>query len=314
MNKIKTLLANQGLRHGTCGYCNGQISENDGDMVCTKCGIVYDQHIINYDIDELAKDGKSVGGRTGAPVKQRYGDSAISSVISLTNKDAGGKSFDSNMNVTLKRLRVWDTRTKRTSSERSFTKAASEITKLIEKLGLSEHLLDEAISIYSKAQNQKITRGRNLNVIATACVYAACRQTMTPRTLKDLAVVSGIKKADISAIYRYMLNNMEMKLPIMDPKKYVSKIISKLNLRRPEFVARFALNMITESNNGGHSAGKDPSGLAACAVYMAAHHYKENITQRNLSVAGEVTEVTIRNRTRAIIPIYEKIIKDDSYN
>jgi len=33
-----------------------------------------------------------------------------------------------------------------------------------------------------------------------------------------------------------------------------------------------------------------------------------------LSVAGEVTEVTIRNRTRAIIPIYEKIIKDDSYN
>jgi transcription initiation factor TFIIIB Brf1 subunit/transcription initiation factor TFIIB len=46
------------------------------------------------------------------------------------------------------------------------------------------------------------------------------------------------------------------------------------------------------------SAGKDPTGLAATIHYLSCLKTGENITQDNISNAGGVTGVTIRNRLK----------------
>ena len=48
------------------------------------------------------------------------------------------------------------------------------------------------------------------------------------------------------------------------------------------------------------TAGKDPVGLAAAAIYLAAVHNNVNITQRNIAIRAEITEVTIRNRAKGL--------------
>ena len=48
------------------------------------------------------------------------------------------------------------------------------------------------------------------------------------------------------------------------------------------------------------SAGKDPMGLAAAALYLACVKNGEDKTQRDIAEAANVTEVTIRNRYKGL--------------
>jgi len=48
------------------------------------------------------------------------------------------------------------------------------------------------------------------------------------------------------------------------------------------------------------SSGKDPMGLAAAALYFSCVINGLSITQRDLAEAANVTEVTIRNRFKAL--------------
>ncbi|MCW3976947.1 MAG: transcription initiation factor IIB, partial [Candidatus Bathyarchaeota archaeon] len=47
--------------------------------------------------------------------------------------------------------------------------------------------------------------------------------------------------------------------------------------------------------------GKDPTGLAAAALYIASRIKKQKITQSRLAEVADITEVTIRNRTKDLM-------------
>ena len=48
------------------------------------------------------------------------------------------------------------------------------------------------------------------------------------------------------------------------------------------------------------TAGKDPTGLAAAALYIACRKSEQKFTQKQIATAAGVTEVTIRNRYKGI--------------
>jgi transcription initiation factor TFIIB len=47
--------------------------------------------------------------------------------------------------------------------------------------------------------------------------------------------------------------------------------------------------------------GKDPSGLAAAALYIAAIKNNEKKTQRDVATVASITEVTVRNRYKDLV-------------
>ena len=53
-------------------------------------------------------------------------------------------------------------------------------------------------------------------------------------------------------------------------------------------------------------AGKDPMGIAAAALYLACISTGEVKSQKDISIASGVTEVTIRNRCAGL----RKMLKD----
>jgi transcription initiation factor TFIIB len=87
-------------------------------------------------------------------------------------------------------------------------------------------------------------------------------------------------------------------MPVVDPVKCISRIASKAGLS--EKTKRKATKILQNAEEQKISAGKDPMGLAAAALYVACVTNGENKTQRDVAEAAGVTEVTIRNRYKGL--------------
>jgi transcription initiation factor TFIIB len=116
--------------------------------------------------------------------------------------------------------------------------------------------------------------------------------------LKDLAAISNVKKKDIARSYRLLFREMDMHMPVVDPARCVSKIASRAGMK--EKTQRRALEILTIAGPMGISAGKDPMGFAASALYVACTLERDDKTQRDIAEAAGVTEVTIRNRYKGL--------------
>ena len=87
-------------------------------------------------------------------------------------------------------------------------------------------------------------------------------------------------------------------MPVVDSVKCVSRIASKIGIS--EKTKRSAMQILRTAEENKVSAGKDPMGLAAAALYLSCVKNGEDVTQRDVAEAAGVTEVTIRNRYKGL--------------
>ncbi|CDI05371.1 transcription initiation factor IIB [Candidatus Nitrosotenuis uzonensis] len=277
------------------------VTDNDtGENFCAKCGFVINQESIESGPEwrSFSKDdeGKS---RAGVPTSLAMHDMGLATIIGQADKDAAGKPLSSSMKNTIERLRTWDSRSQvHEPADRNFRQAFSELSRLKDKLALGDAVIEKAAYIYRKAIEKGLVRGRSISALIASALYAACRDTETPRTLKDIGVASNIKRKDIARCYRLLLKELSLKMPVVDPIKCVSRIASKAELS--EKTKREAARILRNAEENKISAGKDPMGLAAAALYVACVSNGENKTQRDVAEAAGVTEVTIRNRYKGL--------------
>ena len=272
-----------------------------GELVCSSCGFVVKEKIEETGPEwrAFSKDEKDDRSRGGIPTSIAMHDMGLATVIGAVNKDASGKSLSGSMKATVDRLRTWDSRSQvHEPQDRNLRQAFSELDRLSDKLAVSDSVVEKAAYIYRKALERGLVRGRSISAIIAASLYAACRDRETPRTLKDLAVVSNVKKKDIARCYRLLLKEMDIKMPVVDPTKCVSRIASRAQLS--ERTKRRALEILKKAEEARISAGKDPMGLAAAALYVSCTLEGEDKTQRDVAEAAGVTEVTIRNRYKGL--------------
>ncbi len=237
--------------------------------------------------------------RTGSPTSITYKDMGLSTMVGRSNRDASGKPFASPMRSTMERLRKWDNRAPAFgSTEKNLSVALRELDKMGDKLGVSQAVKERAAYIYRKALERGLLRGRSIVGIAAASLYAAFRDTETPRTLKDIAAVENLSKKAVARDYRILLREMNLSMPVADAAKNVTRIASRVGLS--ERVARKAIEIVRMTEEREISAGKAPMGLAASALYLAGVIEGEVKTQKEIAEAAGVTEVTVRNRYKGL--------------
>jgi transcription initiation factor TFIIB len=276
-----------------------------GEQFCAKCGYVVSEKAdaSGPEWRSFQKDGGSDPARTGAPSSLTIHDMGLSTVINPLNKDASGKPLAASMKSTIERLRTWDSRSQAHQPvDRNLRQALGELNKLKDKVAISANVLEKAAYIYRKALEKKLVRGRSISAMIAASLYAACRDTEIPRTLKDVTEASNVKRKDISRCYRILHQELELKMPVVDSIQCIAKISSKLKMT--EKTKRHAIKIIKEIQEQNESAGKDPMGLAASALYLSCVQTGVSITQRDIAEAAGVTEVTIRNRYKGIKEMY----------
>jgi transcription initiation factor TFIIB len=135
-------------------------------------------------------------------------------------------------------------------------------------------------------------------VAAAASLYAACRLTQTQRTLREFSRHTQIGLKEVSSAYRLVQRELRLQMPVPSPQLRVPKIATRLGVR--EETQREAVDILRRAEGLRATAGKDPMGLAAVALCIACLMNDERYTQKMISEAAGVTEVTIRNRYKSL--------------
>jgi len=287
-----------------CPECGSKHLSKDysrAELVCRNCGLVLDEDIIDHGPEWRAFDSeqREKRARTGAPMTYTIHDKGLSTVIGWKNRDSYGKAIPTRNRAQIYRLRKWERRIRiSNATERSLAIALSELDRMASGMGLPRTVRETAAMIYRKAALKKLVRGRSIEGVATAALYAACRQCHVPRTLDEISNIAHISRKEIGRIYRYVSRELRLKLLPTSPEDYISRFCSELKLSGD--VRAKTVEILREATHRELTSGRGPTGMAAASLYIASVLCGERRTQREVADVAGVTEVTIRNRYKEL--------------
>ncbi len=291
-----------GLKTGfTCPECGyGRFFEDPvrGEKTCARCGLVVEEEMIDTSQEWRAFDDeqKSRRARTGAPLTATKHDKGLTTEI--------GKGTGEIFKVTPEkraqyyRLVKWQKRLIE-SKDRNLSFALSELQRLVSYLGLPKSVHEEVARKYEEAVDKGLVRGRSMESVIAALLYAVCRELGTPRTLEEIADASGVDRREIGRTYRYVSRQLGIKILPASPEDYIPRFTTMLGLS--DKVQARAIRILKKAKKNDVTSGKGPTGVAAAAVYIAAVLEGEKKTQREIADVVGVTEVTIRNRFKELV-------------
>ena len=274
-----------------CSACRNEVVITDhecGEVICSRCGVVIArlegsalQEWRAFNVDDFYSRSR-VGGATSLA---RYNKGLLTTIGNSRDSKESGINFD--------RIRIWDFRIQ-TANDRSLKQALPALEHLKESLGLPDTIVEKSAYFYRKAARINLIKGRTVSSVLAASVYLACRELETPRTLNEVSSASNVPRKKISRDYRLLVHTFDPKIPAVDHIRCITRIANKVGLS--EKTKRMAVKIMRQVVAMQISAGKGPMGIAATVLYIACLQGGEIKTQKELSIAAGVTEVTIRNR------------------
>jgi transcription initiation factor TFIIB len=274
-----------------CSACRNEVVVTDhecGEVICSRCGVVIarlessaTQEWRAFSVEDFYSRCR-VGGATSLA---RYNKGLLTTIGNSRDSKESGINFN--------RIRIWDFRIQ-TANDRSLKQALPALEHLKESLGLPDTIVEKSAYFYRKAARINLIKGRTVSSVLAASVYLACRELETPRTLNEVSSASNVPRKKISRDYRLLVHTFDPKIPAVDHIRCITRIANKVGLS--EKTKRLAVKIMREVVAMQISAGKGPMGIAATVLYIACLQGGEIKTQKELSIAAGVTEVTIRNR------------------
>ena len=302
--QMKEDVAEMEKKETICPECGSTKLINDherGEVVCGSCGLVIDDNIVDMGPEWRAFDHEQRDKRTrvGAPITYTIHDKGLSTMIDWRNKDIYGRDIPARNRAQWYRLRKWQRKIRISgATERNLAFALSELDRDSSRLGLPRSVRESASVVYRNAVENKLIRGRSIEGVVAASLYAACRRCKVPRTLDEIADVSRVSKKEVGRTYRFLTRELHIRLPPTSPIDYVPRFASELNLSG--VVQSKAIEIINQAMDNGLTSGRGPTGVAAAALYIASVLLGERKTQRDVADIAGVTEVTIRNRYKEL--------------
>ena len=281
-----------------CGCENIGLDRETGEVTCRRCGLVIEVYAIDDGPEWRAftEEEREIRSRVGMPPAFSMHDKGLATTIGADNRDASGRMIPPKTRFEMQRLRSRQTSHGYANVVKNLSQAMGELEKLSDMLAVPNFVKEQAAVIYRKALNKKLVRGRSITAVAAASLYTAIRATKTPRTLKEVAAVSGEKKKVVARYHRLLLRKIDIRMPLTSPLMHVSKIADKVSVSGE--VLKTAVGLLHQAEEKHVSSGKDPRGFAAAALYVASEMVGGGKTQPELAAAADVTEVTVRNQKR----------------
>jgi transcription initiation factor TFIIB len=284
-----------------CPECGGFQFVEDvsrGELVCTKCGLVIKEDMIDTSQEWRAFDSEQMSrrARSGAPLTFTKHDKGLTTEI--------GKGLGELYKVPTKkraqyyRLTKWHKRLIK-SKDRNLSFALSELQRIVSFLNLSRSMHERIARYYGEAVDKGLVRGRSIESVVAALTYAVSREFGSPRTLDEIAEASGVDRREIGRTYRYIARELKVRILPADPITFVPRFCSMLGLS--DRVQAKAIEILRKAKKHEIVSGKGPTGVAAAAIYIACVLVGEKRTQREVADICGITEVTIRNRYKELV-------------
>jgi transcription initiation factor TFIIB len=300
----------QTLRSDFCPECGtGKVCMDygRGEVFCDKCGLVISDSIIDEGADwrSYSAEEDSQKNRTGEPLTVLMHDKGLTTEIDHINRDYYGSRLNSRARAQMARLRRWQYRCRiANSSERNLVIGLQEIKRMGTRLGIPDNVIKTAAYLHRKAVDKRLIVGRSTLSIASASLYAACRNYNYPRTLDEIAAVSKLNKSgaqgrkEVAHSFRVLRHHLSFNVHIPTALDYLGRFCSKLDV--DDECAKGARDIVESIQDTELSIGKSPVSVAAASIYIAARHLNKKVKQKHIADVAGITEVTIRNRYKDI--------------
>jgi transcription initiation factor TFIIB len=282
------------------GECcdNPCIEERDGNKVCLNCGIILERTYVGnerraYTIEEIQSRRRT---------EPRWRDFGPRTMLPNTKIDSKGKSIGPKEQALFSRLsKIQNSLI--SSIERNFWEAKPKLKMLTSKLNIPEYIAETAWKVYSIVAKKKLTMGRSINGFIAGSLYAAIRVHDFPRLLDEVCEASLTPRRTVhrslAMIIREVLPQLGLRYSPITAEILIFRFGNELNL--PMKVQKTAIDLLRKaSENGLKRTGKDPKGLAAACVYIAAKDGSIRKTQSLVADIAKITEVTLRSRAKQI--------------
>jgi len=277
-----------------CIECGGGLREDykEGQIVCTRCGLVNAEVIVSrgaeYRVYNFQERGRM---RAGPPIQGFFSGKTGLWITGRLNPEEKERAHR------LQRVneRYGAGRTK----ERAVNIASTELERMAYRLSLPAAVKDTATNLFLKAHKNGIVRGRSIESVMAACIYIACRKCGVVRSIGVVAENVGQDKKRIGKVYRVLQRKLELKIPRVDYRQHLSKLIKVLDVTSE--TERIAILLLEVAEAGRDTRGRSPSGMVSGIIYIAMKLSDTVISQHQIAIAAQCTEVTLRNRYKALL-------------
>jgi transcription initiation factor TFIIIB Brf1 subunit/transcription initiation factor TFIIB len=324
-------------QNGRCTECDGEIVLENGEYVCSRCGLVVSEDYAksdhpagNYWVDSL---GNGVNSHFSVGKRLHIVD-GLGSYIDYHNKgyfyDCQGEPLSSNNQALFRRLKYHYDLKSRTERRETDYNALRVLNRVSVLLRLSENVRNRAAYHYRKITSSRLCGDVNNRLITIAtCLFMAIRE------YKECAPITIQELADIfkSLGHRVSVRSIVRELPTLQGKlgtnvhirrseEYLNRIVSSV-VAQPEVQSKLkefnidceeymfaalstALSILRELDLSARG-GRNPFILAVSAVYAAdrrlseARNIKQILTQKILARATGTAEYSLRDHFCSVL-------------
>ncbi|KAK2663283.1 hypothetical protein Ddye_001857 [Dipteronia dyeriana] len=267
------------------------VDNRSGDTICAECGLVLEAWSIQDSIEWRTFTDDNNNDRD--PNRVGKAESPLLSYANLITHISNPKSSDV---LPMKRLH---------DPDGVLTKRLGMIADMADRLGLLQTIHHRAGEIYKDVEERKTCRGRKLDAVLAACLFVACRESKLSRTLKELTTVSnGVKEKEISKAVDLIKKQLEVQMGAVQAGEYVRRFCSYLAMNRKTVQAvHEAVGRAEELD-----VRRSPKSVLAAIIYMVAHLSDEKKSLKDISLAADVAQGTIKKSYKDLYPYASRLI------
>ncbi|MCJ1419648.1 transcription factor TFIIIB subunit brf1 [Xylographa parallela] len=253
------------------------VDEDDGKLVCKTCGVVVQDGQITSEIQflDMANGSVAVSGSYVGANEEHARNSALGS-----SKIAGGMD----------------------SRQVSLRNGNNAIRQIADGLSLSDTHKSRALSIYTLATGINFIQGREINHVAAACLYIACRmETQNRMMLIDFSDALQINVFKLGQTYLTLVEDLGLRqkkgIGELNPEGLIYRFAEELEFGSDKTkVAEEAVRILKRMERDWMTPGRRPAGVCGAAIILAARMNNYRRTVRELVYIAKVTDITISKR------------------
>ncbi|WP_235019766.1 transcription initiation factor IIB family protein [Natrialba sp. INN-245] len=184
-----------------------------------------------------------------------------------------------------------------------YTRALSEVRRLISALELPDTLCEQACMLFRRAQGADLCQGRSLEGVAAASVYAVCRCNGLGRCLEEISQLATCEQSDLECTYSALNTELELPTTIPRPQNALPRLAATLEV--PDEIRHRALGLATLAEDAGVTSGRRPRGFAATCLYRASHEFGYGLSQQEVADSANVSTSTVRAHRDCLFEVLE---------
>lgn len=261
----------------SCPRCFERVRITRTEVVCLECGLVLEDSPIDHQPEWRNFDHREDKSRAMPGNKNRADDGLGSRMGNQSERDRD----DERRRRLNKHARLQGHR----SRNRDYT--TTQIRRIGGAVGIPEPTIESGELLFRRYHRDS-SEGRDLDELAPACLYAACRMAQRGRVPAELAPAARCSEHRIERVYLVVKRALGLEVPPPDVATRIRVIAGKLPVTQRD--AQHACKRLRELDDARVTSGAT-STVAAWLLYEEC-----GLTQKRVCEAACVTPTAMRNR------------------